>query len=323
MEYEEMENVASYEIEKYGECLRDKSVLIMGEGRNTSEIFEILSQGFGNDGMGSCKSITWPRVGVLFEQVKRSDEDVKSKTATMVADKRLNDGHEFVDMFTAEYMEKPIEEADVVIVTGGYGDHASNRIMEYLIGMQKQFMVRTTFSELVDPEIFPCVKHGEVWVGAYGASILQERISIERAVMQESMTYEDLDRSYCWITNMSGTRGRRDYELHTMAENLSGNKELIEYLERDYGEITYHKYEDWDDAFVDVPVVSAIPKDFGGFMGVPVAFLPTYDPEEFEIVSARRGNNSLMGLGTIEPLFVKGSGNNRRVGSRVFIRRRI
>lgn len=322
MEYEEMENVASYEIEKYGECLRDKSVLIMGEGGSTSRIFEILSQGFDENGKGSCKNITWPRVGVLLEQVKRCDEGGTARTSTMVADKRLNDGHEFVDMFTAEYMEKPIEEADVVIVTGGYGDHASNQIMEYLIGMRKRFMVRTTFSEVVEPDIFPCIKHGEIWVGAYGASVLQDRISMDRALWQESITYEDLDRSYCWITNISGTRSRRDYELHTMAENLSGNKELIEYLERDYGEIEYHKYEDWDDSFVDVPVVSAIPKDFGGYMGVPVAFLLTYDPEEFEIVSARRGNHSLMGLDKIYPLFVRGSGNNRRVGSRVFIRRR-
>lgn len=312
--------VSVYDIEKYAELLVDKNILLIGEDESTGKIFDILSHEFENH--TSCKSVTWPKVCVLLDRVAKSDKGEMISTVVRVADKKLNDGRAFVDMFLSDYMDGPINEADIVIVTGGCGMEANSKIVKYLIGMRKQFMVRTPLSLVMEPDIFQCIKLNEVWVGTYGASVERTRKKIERAVWQEEMTIEDLDESYCWMTNIEHTRSHESGIFRTMAENLSENKELIEYLERDYGEVEYHRYENLDDTFIDVPVLSAVPTDFDGCMGVPVEFLVTYDPERFDIVSFMKGSSSFINTGKNEPVFVKGSGSNRRVGARLIIKRK-
>ena len=46
---------------------------------------------------------------------------------------------------------------------------------------------------------------------------------------------------------------------------------------------TFKKY-DYIDA-IDIPKVSMLPKDYTGYMGVPVTFLDSYNPEMFEIIN--------------------------------------
>lgn len=178
--------VSVYDIEKYAELLADKNILLIGEDESTGKIFDILSHEFENH--TSCKSVTWPKVGVLLDRVAKSDKGEMISTVVRVADKKLNDGRAFVDMFLSDYMDGPINEADIVIVTGGCGMEANSKIVKYLIGMRKQFMVRTPLSLVMEPDIFQCIKLNEVWVGTYGASVERTRKKIERAVWQEEMT---------------------------------------------------------------------------------------------------------------------------------------
>ena len=47
---------------------------------------------------------------------------------------------------------------------------------------------------------------------------------------------------------------------------------------------------EWHDA-IDVPFTDAIPSDYPGVMGVPISFLSKYNPEQFEIVKFRHGDD--------------------------------
>ncbi|HCI04522.1 TPA: hypothetical protein DEW47_00875 [Patescibacteria group bacterium] len=42
---------------------------------------------------------------------------------------------------------------------------------------------------------------------------------------------------------------------------------------------------------IEVPFTDAIPSDYNGVMGVPISFLDKYNPEQFEIIKFRHGND--------------------------------
>lgn len=74
-----------------------------------------------------------------------------------------------------------------------------------------------------------------------------------------------------------------------MDHNLKFNKKLRKKLEKDYGIIEYPHYDNYD--AIEVPFTDAIPLDYDGVMGVPITFLDKYNPEQFDIVSFRKGED--------------------------------
>ena len=74
-----------------------------------------------------------------------------------------------------------------------------------------------------------------------------------------------------------------------MANNLRFNKSLHKKLAK-YGDPNhYPKYDNYD--AIEVPITKCIPSDYKGVMGVPISFLDKYNPDQFEIVSFRKGND--------------------------------
>jgi hypothetical protein len=56
-----------------------------------------------------------------------------------------------------------------------------------------------------------------------------------------------------------------------------------------YNENDYQKYDNYDG--IEVSKVADIPKDYKGVMGVPITFLTKYNPQQFEIVGFRKGDD--------------------------------
>ncbi len=51
----------------------------------------------------------------------------------------------------------------------------------------------------------------------------------------------------------------------------------------------YPKFDNYD--AIDVDKTADIPMDYSGVMGVPITFLDKYNPEQFEIVKFRKGDD--------------------------------
>ena len=65
------------------------------------------------------------------------------------------------------------------------------------------------------------------------------------------------------------------------------HEDLILY--KHYTPEEYPKYDNYD--AINVDKSSEIPRDYDGIMGVPITFLDKYNPEQFEIVRFRKGND--------------------------------
>ena len=76
----------------------------------------------------------------------------------------------------------------------------------------------------------------------------------------------------CWFTNIETTKRR---------------EELILY--KKYSPDEYPKYDNYD--AINVDKTNEIPADYDGAMGVPITFLDKYNPDQFEIVKFRKGND--------------------------------
>ena len=63
---------------------------------------------------------------------------------------------------------------------------------------------------------------------------------------------------------------------------------LKEYAKK-YNPEDYPKYDNYD--AINVDRVADIPCDYFGVMGVPITFLDKYNPEQFDIVSFRKGED--------------------------------
>lgn len=89
-----------------------------------------------------------------------------------------------------------------------------------------------------------------------------------------------------WLTNIPCSVIYKQLELRTMQDNLTSNQRLKNILLNKFGQLPddlhYEQYDDY--AAIDVPFVSAIPSDYDGVMGVPLSFLPNYNPFQFEIL---------------------------------------
>lgn len=77
-----------------------------------------------------------------------------------------------------------------------------------------------------------------------------------------------------WLTNLDTSKRHEDM---TLAKRYLGN------------EIEYPRYDNYDE--INVDKTKDIPSNYSGAMGVPITFLHKYNPEQFEIIKFRKGND--------------------------------
>ena len=76
----------------------------------------------------------------------------------------------------------------------------------------------------------------------------------------------------CWFTNLPVTRHKEDLILY-----------------KHYTPDEYPKYDNYEG--INVNTYTDIPCDYEGAMGVPVTFLDKYNPDQFEIIKFRKGDD--------------------------------
>ena len=82
-------------------------------------------------------------------------------------------------------------------------------------------------------------------------------------------------------------KGRAQAIWFTNIDIQKRHEELVLY--KHYTPEEYPKYDNYD--AINVNTYTDIPCDYGGVMGVPITFLDKYNPEQFEIIRFRKGND--------------------------------
>lgn len=124
--------------------------------------------------------------------------------------------------------------------------------MEY----NKKFLVIGNKNAISYKEIFPLIQENKIWLGYTKP---KDFITPEGTL---SGKMAGLTR---WFTNLDTIKRHEDIILY---EKYSPEK--------------YPKYDNYEG--IEVKEVKAIPKDYMGIMGVPLTFLDSHNPEQFEIL---------------------------------------
>lgn len=169
-----------------------------------------------------------------------------------------------------------LKEADIVITNPPFS--LFREYVEQLIEYGKQFLIIGNQNAITYKEIFQLIKENKIWAGVDNGGTKWFEVpndyeikTASRIKIVDGVKFFSMGNIY-WFTNMP---------------HRKRNESLILY--RKYTEADYPKYDNYD--AINVNKVADIPVDYSGDMGVPITFIDKYNPEQFEVVRFRKGDD--------------------------------
>ncbi len=190
--------------------------------------------------------------------------------------------------FRSEEVNKIRDESDIIITNPPFSLFREH-FLPWLVDARKDFLILGNMNAITYKEVFPLIKDNKMWLGATRTGVgfmwfevTQNAPNKTGQRVENGKRFQTIGNS-AWFTTLD--HGRRHQPLQLMS--LEDNKKYSKHKEiKDSG---YQHYENYD--AIDVPFVDAIPNDFSGEMGVPITFLGKHNPDQFEIVKFRHGND--------------------------------
>lgn len=169
-----------------------------------------------------------------------------------------------------------LKEADIVVTNPPFS--LFREYVAQLMKFEKKFIIIGPYNAITYKELFPLIKENQMWLGyGFKAGNAYFRIPDGRGTEYvEGVFNAETNlvkfRNCTWFTNL---------------EIPKRHEELI--LFHQYSPEEYPKYDNYD--AINVNATNDIPVDYDGAMGVPITFLDKYNPEQFEIIRFRKGND--------------------------------
>lgn len=319
-QYSDIEAEMNAYVEFNPDVFRDKTILLPCDDPEWSNFTKYFAANFERFGLKKLISTSYAKSAgsqqlTLFEQESplfdADKHDTHGKLFTLTRDK---DGSGHVDTddiefsgylegdgdFRSREVKALRDEADIIITNPPFS--LFREFLAWILEAEKQFVILGNMNAITYKEVFPHLKDNEIWLGYKSLNqdmyfdVPEERRQWLLENKKEGSAYKIIDgvvmgrlASACWFTNLDHNKRHEPLMLDTMEHNLKFNKRLRKKFERDYGTNEYPHYDNYD--AIEVPFVEAIPSDYDGVMGVPITFLDKYNPEQFEIVAFRKGED--------------------------------
>ena len=150
--------------------------------------------------------------------------------------------------------------------------------MQLLLQKEKKMLILGNLTGVAYKEIFPHIRDNKLWLGQSIHSGDREfRVPDDYPLEAASSRIDEEGNKYIrvkgvrWYTNL----------------DTPGRHEEID-LYKKYSPEAYYTYDNFD--AINVDSVSEIPRDYYGYMGVPLNFIDQYNPNQFEIIGIGSGN---------------------------------
>jgi len=148
-----------------------------------------------------------------------------------------------------------------------------------LIKYDKKFVIIGNQNAITYKEIFRLIKDNKIWLGPSIHSGDREfGVPDDYPLKAAGFRVDEEGRKFIRV------KGVRWYTNLDYAER---HEDLLLY--KPYNEKDFPKYDNYD--AINVDKTKEIPKNYKGVMGVPITFLDKYNPDQFEIVKFRKGDD--------------------------------
>lgn len=262
------------ELQHYGEQFRGKSIYCNCDDPRVSNFYQYFVIKFKELGLRRVIASCYLENGKGFYYTYAGEEG-QSKIPTLDNVVFFNgDGD-----FRSEESVELLKQSDVVVTNPPFSlfrDYVSQ-----IINYDKEFLIIGNVNAITYKEIFKLIQNNQAWLGinlgrGISGFIVPEHYDLYGT---ETRIDENGDRivssnSCLWLTNLETKIRNEDINL---TKTYKGNEDK------------YPKYDNYDG--INVSKTQEIPMDYKGYMGVPITFLHKFNPDQFEIIHFRKGNN--------------------------------
>lgn len=208
--------------------------------------------------------------------IKLSDLPKKAKgiKITNLNDSKAKDGTVYLGGdFRSKECIKLLCEADIVVTNPPFS--LFREYIAQLVAYNKKFLVIGHQNAITYKEIFPLIKENKLWLGfgfKGGATHFINLVYENYATATDKKEGMIRVSGVHWFTNLEHSKRQEKMILH-----------------KTYTPSEYPKYDNYN--AIEVSKTANIPMDYDGAMGVPITFLDKYNPEQFEIIKFRKGDD--------------------------------
>lgn len=172
-----------------------------------------------------------------------------------------------------------LKQSDIVITNPPF-----SLFREYIFNLvkyNKKFLIIANINAITYKETFKLIKENKTWLGINMGRGISGFIVPKHYELYGTETKIDsfgnriVSPNNClWLTNLDTFKR---YEDITLIKRYYGN------------ETEYPHYDNYD--AINVNRTKDIPLDYNGVIGVPITFLHKFNPDQFEIIKFRKGND--------------------------------
>ncbi|TAG87018.1 MAG: adenosine deaminase [Bacteroidetes bacterium] len=172
-----------------------------------------------------------------------------------------------------------LKQSDIVVTNPPFS--LFREYVEQLIKYEKKFLIIGNINAITYKEIFKLIKENKAWLGINmgrgisGFIVPQYYELYGTEVNIDNFGNKIISPNNClWLTNLDTFKRHEDIIL---TKTYCGNEKK------------YPKFDNYD--AINVNKTKDIPIDYDGVMGVPITFLHKLNPEQFELIKFRKGND--------------------------------
>ena len=290
------------ELRHYRKHFKDKVVFCNCDDPYESNFFKYFALSFNKLKLrkliATCYSGS-PITGALFEMAGITDKDTRTPYKAVITTVHDTSGDGGIDMLDVAELFKTgensierlegngdfrspecvelLDEADIIVTNPPFS--LFREYIAQLMEHDKKFVIIGNQNAVTYKEVFPLIKDNCLW---FGASIhsgdRKFNVPDDYPLNAAGCGVDDDGRKFIrvkgvrWFTNLD-IKQRHD--------------ELI--LVKSYKPEDYPKYDNYD--AINVDKTKDIPCDYAGAIGVPITFLDKYNPDQFEIIKFRKGDD--------------------------------
>ena len=210
--------------------------------------------------------------GCYYEYLGKNNED---HPTNVIEVSYFNGNGDFRSRESVELLKQ----ADIVVTNPPFS--LFREFVDQLIVHKKKFLIIGNVNAITYKEIFALIQHDKAWLGVnlgrgISGFIVPEHYTLygTEARIDEMGNHIVSTNNCLWLTNLEL---RQRHEYLDLTKVYCGN------------ESSYPNFDNCDG--INVNKTQDIPKDYHGIMGVPITFLHKYNPDQFEIIRFRKGDD--------------------------------
>ena len=181
--------------------------------------------------------------------------------------------------FRSSESKELLSQCDIVVTNPPFS--LFREYVDQLIEYNKKFLIIGNINAITYKEIFKLIKEDKAWLGIKLGRGISGFIVPDHYELYGTEARIDADgnrivspNNCLWLTNLDHSKRHEDINL---TKSYTGN------------ESEYPHYDNYDG--INVNKTKDIPYDYPGAIGVPITFLHKYNPDQFELIKFRKGNN--------------------------------